>query len=101
MLLAPWARVTTIRDLYEFAWKIDVMDDVVRVKAATRETAESPEGAFRLAVQLQEAVLGTEYRTRWASRLVVVDDGATKHEPPQRWRGGVDFGVVPVQGFSS
>ena len=93
------ADVATIDDLgmLDLEWGVTVAHEMVRVKAMVRTPADTPEDAFRLALQLRDTVLGDDLELRHRARLLVVNDGADKTEPPYRWWGGVDLGVVQRQ----
>jgi hypothetical protein len=91
--------VATIDDLgmLDLAWDVTVAHEMVRVKAMVRTPADTPEGAFQIALRLRDTVLGDDLELRQRARLIVVNDGADKAHPPWHWWGGVDLGVVQRQ----
>jgi hypothetical protein len=91
--------VATIDDLgmLDLAWDVTVAHEMVRVKAMVRTAADTPEGAFQIALRLRDTVLGDDLELRQRARLIVVNDGADKAHPPWHWWGGVDLGVVQRQ----
>jgi len=71
-------------------WEIVTNSAITRVTAGTAETFANPEDAFRAALELRRALLGTGARERYTC----VVGATTENAGEEGWRGTVDLGFA-------